>query len=167
MSKTLSINGKVIEYPSPNQEPGWGSPATDFAEEVAETLDSIAGVGTILETQAIIENSVLEAAKKSVPGLVFNFNFTKTATISYRISRKTTMTGETVETGTLDVFYTPNDPSNKWQITRTILSGDPTLTYFDIDNIGQVKYWATIRLTNPMDSNYVGLIRFKTVSNVK
>ncbi len=166
MSK-LTINGKTIEYPDPGQEPGWGTPATDFAEEVSTTLDSIAGLGTILETQAIIENNVAEINKKSVPGFVFNSNFTKSASIAYRISRKSDLSGETVETGTIDVFYTPNDPSSKWKLTRTINSGDPTLVYFDIDNIGQVKYWATARLTLPGDINYVGVVRFKTVSNVK
>lgn len=164
----LKINGKVFPYPDPGQEPGWGSPATDWAKEVNSTLDNFAGLGVIQETQAIIENSVLEANKKSVAGLIFNNTLTQSAKIQYRISRETVLTGKTLETGEFEILYTPNDPLNKWKITRTINGGEPTLVYFDIDNAGQVKYWSTARLVDVInDSGYVGIIRFKTIGNVK
>lgn len=164
----LKINGKVIPYPDAGQEPGWGTAATDFAKEVATSLDSLAPLGVIQESQALIENNVLESAKKSIAGLVFNFNLTKSASIQYRISRKSTLTGEVTESGTMDIFYTPNDPVSKWKITRVITAGEPSLAYFDIDNAGQVKYWSTAKLVDVVnDSNYVGIIRFKTIGNIK
>ena len=164
----LKINGKVFQYPDPGQEPGYGGEATGWSKEVTSALDNFSGLGVIQETQAIIENSVLEVNKKSVAGLIFNNTLTQSAKIQYRISRETALTGKTVETGEFDVLYTPNDPLNKWKITRTINSGDLALVYFDIDNAGQVKYWATARLTDVInDSGYVGIIRFKTIGNVK
>lgn len=164
----LKVNGKVFVYPAAGSEPGWGSPASDWAEEVTTALDNFAGLGVIQETAAIIENSVLEANKKSVAGLIFNNTLTQSAKIQYRISRETTLTGKALEAGEFEILYTPNDPLNKWKITRTINGGEPTLVYFDIDNAGQVKYWSTAKLVDVInDSGYIGVIRFKTIGNVK
>jgi hypothetical protein len=164
----LKVNGKNFPYPSPQEEPGWGDSATSWASEVTTALDNFAGLGVIQETQAIIENSVLEANKKSVAGLIFNNTLTQSAKIAYRISRETTNTGKVLETGEFDILYTPNDPLNKWKISRTINGGEPALVYFDIDNAGQVKYWASPRLVDVInDSNYIGIIRFKTIGNLK
>lgn len=165
---SLKVNGKVFAYPDAGQEPGWGSPATDWASEVTTALDNFAGLGVIQETSAIIENSVLEANKKSVAGLIFNNTLTQSAKIQYRISRETLLTGKALETGEFEILYTPNDPLNKWKITRTINGGEPALVYFDIDNAGQVKYWSTARLVDVInDSGYIGVIKFKTIGNLK
>lgn len=158
----LIVNGKTFNYPDQGKEPNTGKPQTEWAAEVTEVLENLAGLGTITETQSLIENNV--SAAKSVAGLTFSSSLTKAATVEYRIYRKTALTDETAEVGILTIGYSNADPSNRWTLAREITNGEPTLVYLDIDNTGQVKYTSSDKLIS-LDSNYEGYIRFKT-SNI-
>lgn len=161
----LRVNGKTFNYPDQGKEPNNGKPQTDWASEVTTVLDNAFGLGTITETQSLIENNVSSGTPRSVAGLAFNSSLTKEAEVSYRIYRKTQLTSESSESGILRIFYSQTDPSNKWSIEREITNGEPALIYFDIDNAGQVKYWSSDKLSSISDTNYEGYIRFKT-SNI-
>jgi hypothetical protein len=161
----LKVNSKTFQYPDQGTEPNWGKDTSKWAKEVTDLLNSFFGLGTIAETQSVIENNVSTA--KPVPGLVFNQNLSRSAAVKYRIYRKTNLTSETSEEGTFHIIYSEQDPLNKWRISRAITSGEPTLVYFDIDNLGQVKYTSSNKLLNISDTNYTGYIRFKTTSIIK
>lgn len=168
----LKINSKVFNYPDPGKEPNWSKEVTDWAKEVTVVLDSFAGVGTITETQSVLENNINQANAKSVLGLIFNKNLCRVATVVYRIYRKTNLTSESSEDGILTVYYSEVDPINKWSITREILNvadtnDFPAQVYLNIDNAGQIKYYTSDKLTGPSDTNYEGYIRFKTTSIIR
>lgn len=163
----LKVNAKLFQFPDPGKEPQWGKEVTNWAKEVTNVLDSSFGLGTITETQSIIENNISSLNQRSVAGLIFNSNLTKGATVFYRIYRKTQLTSEAAEEGILNVHYSELDPLNRWSITREITNGEPTLVYFDIDNNGQVKYHSSDKLSGITDSNYEGFIRFKTTAIVR
>ncbi len=168
MSK-LTINSKSFLYPDTGKEPNWGSNVTGWAKEVTTVLESGFGPGTITETQSIIENNIQELNAKSVAGMIFNSSLTTSATIEYRIFRKSQNTQEKNEQGTMTINFSQIDPSNKWTLTREITNGEPALVYFDINNSGQVKYWSSDILNNSpiVDSNYEGFVRFKTSNIIK
>jgi hypothetical protein len=165
----LKVNNKVFNIPDPGASPNWAKDVTNWIKEVTTVLSSLAGLGTITETQSIIENGINVLTPKLVPGLIFNSNLTKSATVAYRIYRKTQNTTAVTETGVLTIQYSDIDPLNKWSIQREITNGEPTFVYFDIDNLGQVKYHSTLINNNTptIDSNYEGYIRFKTTNIIK
>ena len=165
----LKVNSKTFNYPNSGTEPNWASDVTGWAEEVTTVLDSTNGLGTITETQSTIENNISSSLPKSVAGLIFNSSLTKSATIEYRIYRKSQNTVEKSEQGILTVNYSQIDPLNKWTLSREINNGEPTLVYLDIDNNGQIKYSSSDILVNTptVDTNYEGYIRFKTSNIIK
>lgn len=148
----LKLNNQVYDYPSAGKEPSWGEGATDWAEAVTDTLNSLAGTGTILETQVTIDNNTT----KPVTGLLFNEAFTEGIEVTYRISRKTDSV-EYSEKGSLSIVYKPSSVE-KWFMSRVIDSGDDSLVALDINSSGQVIYTST-----PLaGANYTGVIVFKT-----
>lgn len=160
MSK-VNVNGKVFNIPDPGKEPNWARDLRNWILEVSAVLESFFGLGTITETQSIIENNISVA--KNVAGMTFNPALTKSATVEYRLYRKTASTSELSEKGVMTVYYSEVDPLNKWRLTREITSGNATLVYFDIDNNGQIKYTSS----NISGSNYDGYVRFKTSTIMK
>lgn len=165
---TLKVNSKIFNYPDQGKEPNTGKVQADWAKEVSAVLESAFGPGTIFDTTSLIENGVNEVNAKSVAGLIFNANLTQSATVEYRIYRKSQNTTEKSEQGTLHIKHS-SDPINRWTLTREITNGEPALVYFDIDNTGQVKYWSSDILVNTPtpDSNYEGYVRFKSSSIIK
>lgn len=163
------VNNKIFNIPEPGTSPNWAKDVTDWIKEVTAVLSSIAGLGTITETQSIIENGINSATPKAVAGLLFNNNLSKSAEVAYRIYRKTQNTTAVAEQGVFRVSYSEVDPLNKWSIERDILTGEPTFVYFDIDNTGQIKYHSSLINNNSPtpDSNYEGYIRFKTTNIIK
>jgi hypothetical protein len=151
----LTVNNNTYAYPDPGSEPGWGKEATGWAEDVTEVLDSVAGSGTINETQSTINNI---ATNEDVAGFVFNPALVEGAEVSYKIFRKTDSV-EYSEKGTFSINYKPG-AAEKWFITRAITAGDDALVSFDITIDGQVQYTTTAI----SGSNYQGYIRFKTTS---
>lgn len=148
----LKVNNEIYSYPDAGQEPGYGSDATGWAEAVTDVLDSLAGSGTINETQSIIENNIL--TNQAIAGLVFSSSLTKSATVFYRIERDTNSITPLVEQGTLVVVLN----GSTWELTREISAGNPAGVVMDIDNTGQVVYTST----NLSGTGYVGIIKFKT-----
>lgn len=164
----LRVNGKIFNYPDQGKEPNNGKVQADWAKEVSTVVDGAFGSGTILETQAVIENDIQEINKKVVGGLLFNSTLSKSATVQYRIYRKSENSIEKAEQGILYIMYSEAAPLNRWTITREIVNGEPALVYFDVDNNGQVYYWSSDVLINTPDpdSDYEGYIRFSSASNV-
>lgn len=163
MSK-LTIGNNVFNYPNPGEEPGYGQDASDWAAAVTEVLDSLAGTGTINETEITLQSN---STNEEIPGLIFNNSLIESANVFYRIYRKTA-DEELSEQGTLSIVYIPSDAA-KWQITRVInaaggsvQAGSPepsdAKVYFDITTSGQVIY-TSLPLVG---ANYTGYIKFKT-----
>ena len=165
----IKVNNKLFNIPDPGASPNWAKDVTNWIKEVSAVLASIAGLGSITETQSIIENGINVLTPKLVAGLLFNSNLTKSSEIAYRIYRKTQNTTAVAESGIMRVHYSDIDPLNKWSIQREIVNGEPTFVYFDIDNTGQIKYHSSLINNNTPtpDSNYEGFIRFKTTNIIK
>lgn len=165
----IKVNAKIFNIPDPGSSPNWAKDVTNWIKEVSAVLSSIAGLGSITETQSVIENGINVLTPKLVAGLLFNNSLSRSAEVAYRIYRKTQNTTAVAESGILRVHYSEIDPLNKWTLQREIVNGEPTFVYFDIDNTGQVKYYSTLINNNTPtpDSNYEGYIRFKTTNIIK
>lgn len=156
----LTVNNNTYAYPDPGTEPGWGQDATDWASDVTTVLDSVAGTGTISETQALI---ALTATDEDIPGLLFNNTITESAQVIYRILRVTTGGGaeQLSESGILQMVYNPaGSTGEKWLMSRQITAGTNTRVSLNIDDDGQVTY-SSLTLTG---ASYSGYIKFKTIT---
>lgn len=148
----LKVNNTIYNYPDPGTEPGWGNDATEWAKAITEAVDSLAGAGSIVETQSIIANNISVATP--VAGLQFNSALTKSAIVFYRIFRDTDITTPVTEQGELQITL----DNTTWKLSRTITVGDSAGVLMDIDSVGQVNYTSS----NISGSSYEGFIRFKT-----
>lgn len=156
----LTVNNNTYAYPDPGTEPGWGQDATGWAQDVTIVLDSVAGTGTISETQALI---ALTATDEDVPGLLFNNSITESAQIIYRIFRVTTGGGaeQLSEAGMLQVVYNPaGGTGEKWLMSRQVTAGTDARVALTITDAGQVTY-SSLTLTG---TSYQGYIKFKTIT---
>lgn len=154
----LRVNNDNFNYPASGREPGYGEDASSWAEAVTTVLDSVAGLGTINETQITLENG---ETNRQILGMVFNQNLTQAAEIEYRIFRKTD-DAQYSEQGRISVTYDPGSAS-KWLMTREMGAGSDSLTFIDIDVNGQAIYNAAFIAGD----NYEGYIRFKTYTTLK
>lgn len=149
----LQVGTEIFNYPDPGTEPGWGDDATGWATAVTELLQSLAGAGTINETQSNIDDNII--ANSEVAGLVFNGALTQSAVIIYRIQRDTDAITPLTEMGRIDVLL----DNGTWKMSREITAGEPAGVVMDIDGNGQIVYQST----NLPGANYTGFIKFKTI----
>lgn len=158
MSRNLTVNGTTFPYPDPGDEPGWGQPASDWAEEVTKVLNDLQGIDDIPETTANIANNIV--VPLNVPGLIFNPTTVRSAIIDYSIYRTSgqtflpanvntgteviTITGHTLvngqgvmfsTTGTMPsgivigtVYYVINTAVNTFQISATVNGAPVNIT---------------------------------------
>ena len=152
MSIALNVRGTVYNYPSSGEDPGWGGPATDWAEAVTQTLTLIIGPNDILQTSFSINNN--QIISELVRGLYFNPTQVRAANISYSVYRETALT-TVVETGELLITYDTAAPINeKWKITQRT-NGEAGVL-FTISDAGQFSYTSS----NIAGTNYSGIMRF-------
>lgn len=146
---TLTINGRIYNYPDPGTEMGWGEDATNWAEAVTSVVNQLTGGGSLVSGSFLYLNNTLN---QTVPGLSFSSISILSATIDYNISLDT---GASVnETGVLHVEY----ESGSWNITRTIKSS--TITGMDISITGSGQ----VEISTPNYSNFNTGV---TVSTIK
>lgn len=152
----LQVGTEIFNYPDPGTEPGWGDDATGWAKAVTELLASIAGPGTINETQSNIDNNI--AVATDIAGMVFNSSQTKSAIVLYRIQRDTDSISPLTEMGQLNIVL----DDGTWKLTRMIIVGNDAGVLLDIDSTGQVQYTSS----NLAGTNYTGSIKFKTMGTI-
>lgn len=152
---SLTINNITFEYPAPGADPGWGEDATGWAEAVTEAINSLLGVGDILETTFNVGNDVSVA--EEVTGLAFNTSTVRAATIDYSIYRTSDANPSgNAETGSITIVFDDNAPATEKWIMVQKADGDAGVEFF-ISDAGQFSYTST-----DIDStNYSGILKFK------
>lgn len=160
MSIPLTINNNTYDYPSPGEDPGWGEPATGWAQAVTDTLNTLVAPDDILSTSYIVNNNVTSAT--DVNRLFFDPGTVRAANISYSVYRVSTSnpTGK-VESGTIYLsFDNAASPGSKWLLGQQKI-GDAEII-FNITDAGQVQY----QTTDIGSPGYSGTIKFyaKTLS---
>jgi hypothetical protein len=160
----LTLGNDVFNYPDPGEEPGYGKDASDWAEAATEILNSLAGTGSINETEITLQAAGIN---EEIPGLLFSSALVESANVFYTIYRRTD-SEELSEQGTLFLVYVPSDAA-KWKLTRVISASGGTVqpgspdpsdakVRFDILATGQLIYNSL-----PLQgTNYSGYIKFKT-----
>ena len=151
MPKTLIINNTPYEYPSKGDEPGWGGPATGWAEGVTDVLNSVVGPDDILQTSFSIAN--LQVAATDVVGLVFNTGSVQSAVVEYSVHRtSSTTTGGKTESGTMHLNYNTVDG---WLLGQGGVIGTSEVI-FTITSSGQIQYTSS----DIGSIDYVGTMKF-------
>lgn len=151
----INIAGTVYEYPDVGENPNWGREATEVIVALAEALNSLVTDGDILLARAAIQNNI--SVFSVINGLILDSNKTKSATISYTVTRKTSEE-YVVEYGSIYLLY----EDTQWIISRELDSGDAGII-FEIDNTGQLYY----QTTNLTGINHIGLISFSAKTTPK
>lgn len=137
MSKIITIQGQIIEFPSSAQSPNWAEPVIEFAEAVEGALSGLAGSFDVPPQVYTLTSDV--NTNLDIPLLSFPTSNVRSAFIRYAIYRTSDTTTE-AETGTLDVIY--NATLGSWQICREAVGTD-TKAIFNITNTGQVQMTTT------------------------
>jgi hypothetical protein len=146
----LTVNNTTYPYPDANDPPGWGEPATGWAEEVTSVLDSLLASDDILQTSFTIANNQTSSA--NINGLAFSTSTVRSFIVKYSIYR-VTATNELAESGTIYGVYKNN--ANTWEINvQSVGSGG---VYFSITSAGQFQYTST----NVSGASYSGTMKFK------
>lgn len=154
MPTNIIINNNTFAYPSPGDEPGWGSQATDAMVEVAEVLNNLQGADDIPETSFNVANNQVSAS--DIVGLVFNPATVRSATVDYSIYRNTDSV-ELAEKGKLELVYKNGGPNGeKWTIGR-VFFGDDAGLIITMTDAGQAQYTST----NISGTGYTGEMRLE------
>lgn len=150
MSKTITIAGTPIEFPTSGTSPDWAPAVDQFAEVVADALNTLVTAGDV-SPQVYEIDAFNTPGFNNIPNLIFSNIQTRGATISYSVYRQTDIQSA-VETGEMQaVFDTFN---NAWYMSRQ-RTGD-SLTDFQITGTGQIQFSVQ---TLP-GGNYTGRISF-------
>lgn len=159
MPITLTVNSVPYEYPIPGDSPGWGQPATDWAEQVTNVLNDLQGPNDIPETSFPIANNVTSFT--DVANLSFNTGEVRSAIISYSIYRTSTGSPSgNAESGQMSIVYDNlASPGSKWSLTGYGLNGISGVT-FTITDLGQIQY----KSTNIGATGYSGVMHFRAKS---
>lgn len=155
MAVELIVNSIPFDYPSDGEDPGWGGPATAWAEEVTKVLNNILGPDDILETSFIIANN--QVSLQDITGLIFNAGTVRSATVTYSIYRVSTAnpSGYT-ETGDIKLVY---DNAVGWSFSVGNIVGNSGVN-FNITPTGQMQY-----TSNDINSlGYTGIMKFKATA---
>jgi hypothetical protein len=152
LPKTLIVNNKPFSYPTKGDEPGWGSAATGWAEEVTSVLNDVIGPDDILESSFNVVNN--QVAFTDVIGLIFNTASVRSAIVQYSVYRISTANPSGfAETGEMRLIY---DNNIGWSIAIGNVVGNSGVD-FDITAGGQIQY-----KSNDINSlNYSGVIHFR------
>lgn len=152
MSKTLTVNNTPYSYPTPGDEPGWGSEATGWATGVTNVLADLLGPNDIIETAFNVANNQISVS--DVVGLLFNSASVRAAEINYSIFRvsASTLSGKT-ETGTILLIY---DNNVGWSISQGSILGNAGVI-FTVTAGGQIQYTSS----DIGSLNYTGTMKFR------
>lgn len=140
---TITISGQVIDFPDTAQSPDWSPAVIQFAEAVANLLNSISGPFDI-PSQAFNIDAYNPGSNVSIPGFAFPTANVRAAFIRYSVYRNTTGSGATTasEAGTMIIVYNPNGMvGNKWEVIRNY-AGIAGISFTVLDT-GQVQFTTT------------------------
>lgn len=148
MSKKLTVNGTIFEYPTTGSY-NWGEESTAWATEVTTVLGTLSGSEDIQLSQATLSNG----GSGSVPGLSFNAGVVQQILIQAVVTR--TFTDATVtRTESFSMQGAYNGATFVIAIDSVSVGADVGVA-FDIDNTGQVNYVAdTVANTNSIDIKF-------------
>ena len=153
MSVPLTVSNFTYNYPSPNDNPPWGTDATAWAVAVTAALNSVIGPGDILPTSSIVLNN--QSGVTNLAGLSFDPTVVRGAIIEYCIYRVTTAPSAqaVAEVGSMELVY--KSTAATWELNRVHV-GEANVT-FTITALGQFQYTTD----NMTGLGYVGKMTFR------
>lgn len=128
----LTIQGNTYDYPDPGQDPGWGEEATAWAEAVTAALNTLIGLGDILETSFTLQDNI--SSPSNVEGLRFDPAFVRAANVSYSVIRNGIN-----QSGTLHISYNSSGAIGEKFTLQDTGSGNVGIAFSILDS-GQVQY---------------------------
>ena len=137
MSEIITIQGTVINVPTPGTSPQWGEAMDQFMKAVEGALNSVVGAFDVAP-QALIIDAYNPGTNINIAALSFPTASVRSAFIRYAVFRATNSTS-VYESGELEIVYNPNGPvNNKWEIAQKLV-GDGQIR-FNVTDTGQVQF---------------------------
>lgn len=137
MAITLTIGGTIIEFPSSAAAPNWAEGVIQFAQATEAALASVAGAFDVAPQIQIID-AYNPGVNVDMPSFSFPTSDVRAAQLIYSVYRTTT-TETAYETGTLQIVYSPNNPSTQqWEVSRQY-TGDGKISFY-VTDAGQVQF---------------------------
>ena len=104
--KTVTIGGNTYQLPLSGSNPPWGEQLEDLLDAMVDAINLTQGSQDITETSASLSNT---SGLKNVLGLGFDSNVTRSAEISYNITRSIIKTISAIPAGTGVITITCSD----------------------------------------------------------
>ncbi len=135
MSKKLTVNGTVFEYPTTGSY-NWGEETTGWATEVTTVLNTLSGPEDIQTSEATLVNG----GSGNVPGLSFNSGVVQQIYVQAVVTR--TFTDATPTQTESFIMQGAYNGANFVVSVESVAVGLQVGITFDIDNTGQFNYVA-------------------------
>lgn len=156
MAKIITIQNKVIKFPSSADSPNWAPALVEFAEAVEAALATTTGPFDVAPQVFSIPLNI-NATQVEITPLAFPPASVTKVNIIYSIVRSTDTTTES-EGGTIDLFY---HPTSGWDMVVT-RQNDAGINFFiSADSVGQLSYTTPTAVSGVYDS---GFISFKATA---
>lgn len=156
MSEKLTIGPNTYDFPTNNQNPGWGEVVLDWARQVSTTLNDNTGINDKTLTSFNLADG--QTTPANIISCVFDIATVKSIQMNYMVIR-TKDTTVITETGIITAL---------WNGINWIFSvekiGDAGID-FDILVNGQVQYYTTLMSGSGSYSGKI-LYRAKTIDNI-
>lgn len=156
MSKTINIQGTIIEFPESGTSPDWAEAVDQFAEAVETALAGVVGPYDVSPQVMTINGPTYNPTASSIdiPNLAFSTIAVRAAKIEIAVYRETT-TSEVSENNTILIVYNDsNTPGTKWELSRETV-GDASID-FTITDTGEVQFTTT----SIGGINHIGVISY-------
>lgn len=132
---TITIGSTIIDFPNSSSDPNWSPPVIEFAEAVADTLNSLVTAGDILPDNFSLDS--YNGSTVAIPGFVLDTTLVRGATIKYAIIRERDTTHLTEYGNIFAVYNADGSPGSKWELSREFVA-DSEVT-FSMADTGQLS----------------------------
>lgn len=158
MSRSITIQGTVIDFPAPGESPEWGQAVEDFAVAVQTALNGVAGAYDVSPQVMNIDAYNPTSSATDITNLGFSTTSVRGAIINIAVSRQTNSTKAT-EISVLHIVYNADGGTgSKWSITRET-TGDASID-FTVTDGGQVQFTTTA----VSGSSHTGILSYSAKS---
>jgi hypothetical protein len=134
----ITIQNKIIDFPSSSASPNWAPAIIEFAKAVETALSAVVGGYDVAPQVFNIDTQDTMVSADNLPNCSFPPTAVKSFTLFYAVSRSSSTATKAVA-GFITAVYNSSNPSdNKWEVSQEKV-GEGNVT-FSVTDLGKVQY---------------------------
>lgn len=141
----INIGSTPIQFPDSAQSPDWSEAVIQFAQAVADSINSVAGPYDV-PAQSFLFNAA--ANKQTIPNLQFSSSAVRAAYVKYSVYRSNDISS-VYEAGQIIVVYNANNVvGKKWEIINEHVGNSSVDLIIEDDGQFKISNTSGISFTN-------------------